>query len=67
MATDSEVHEFVNADSTEFYEYIVVADDSFDSVNVINQPSYIPYFISIIFAIGVLCGLFFGWVSSWKE
>ena len=72
MATNSEIDEqfdygFVDYDSSEFYEYIIGYDDSFDSVNVVNQPNYIPYFITIIFAIGFLCGLFFGWVSAWKE
>lgn len=67
MATDSEIHQFVNGDSSDFYEFIVLADDSFDSVNVINQPNYVPYYISIIFAIGFLAGLFWGWISSWKE
>ena len=57
MATNSEIEEhydygFVDSDSSEFYEYIVGYDDSFDSVNVVNQPNYIPYFITIIFAIG---------------
>ena len=65
MATDSEI-QFISQDSTDFYEYIVISDDSLDTVNVANIPSYVPYYISIIFAIGVLCGLFFGWVSSWK-
>lgn len=65
MATDSEI-QFISQDSTDFYEYIVIADDSLDTLNVANIPSYVPYYISIIFAIGVLCGLFFGWVSSWK-
>lgn len=65
-ATDSEIH-FISADSTEFYEYIVIADDALDTVNVSNIPSYIPYYISIIFALGIIAGLFFGWITSWKQ
>ena len=47
MATNSEIDEqfdygFVDYDSSEFYEYIIGYDDSFDSVNVVNQPNYIP-------------------------
>lgn len=65
-ATNSEIH-FISADSTDFYEYIVIADDSLDSVNIANIPSYVPYYISIIFALGIIAGLFFGWVSAWKQ
>ena len=41
MATNSEIEEhydygFVDSDSSEFYEYIVGYDDSFDSVNVVT-------------------------------
>lgn len=65
IATDSEVH-FISADSTEFYEYIVIADDGLDTINVANIPSYIPYYICIIVALGVISGLIFGYISSWK-
>lgn len=65
-ASDSEIH-FISADSTEFYEYIVIADDSLDTVNCANIPNYIPYYISIIFALGIIAGLFFGWITAWRQ
>lgn len=52
--------------SNPFYEYITIADPNLDSYNVMNIPNYVPYFLGIIFGIGILAGLFFAWVSSWK-
>lgn len=66
VATSSTV-QFNSADSSEYYEYIVLADDSLDTVNVANIPSYIPYYITIIFGLGILCGLLFGVISAWKR
>ncbi len=51
----------------DYYDYIQIADDTYDSVNVVNQPSYIPYYMCIIFALGIIGGLLFGYISSWKE
>lgn len=64
--TTSEIH-FNSGDSSDYYEYIVIADDGYDIVNVANIPNYVPYYISIIFAIGILSGLIFGWLSSWRR
>ena len=66
LSTNSEIPHFLSADSTEFYEYIVIADDTLETVNVANIPSYVPYYLTIIFGLGVIAGLFFGWVSSWR-
>lgn len=65
-ATQSEIHLY-SGDSSDFYEYIVIADDSLDTVNVANIPNYIPYYITIIFALGIVCGLIFGAISTWKD
>lgn len=69
VATDSEILEeytFSPAEGTELYNYITVPDNGVDTINVGNQPLYCDAFIVIIFGLGILCGLFFGWVSSWK-
>lgn len=69
VASDSEIFEemaFSPAEGTELYNYITVPDNGVDAINVGNQPSYCDAFIVIIFGLGILCGLFFGWVSSWK-
>lgn len=68
MATDSQLFEYDlnDLEGTEFYNYVSVPDNGIDSVNVANQVLYIEPFIVIIFALGVIAGLFFGWVSSWK-
>lgn len=63
----SSIVKFNSADSSEYYEYIVIADDSLETVNVANIPNYIPYYITIIFGIGILCGLIFGVISAWKH
>lgn len=66
-ATTSQINTgLVSADSSDFYEYIQVVDDGYDSVNVINQPSYVPYYISLIFAVGILSGIIWGYISAWK-
>lgn len=70
VATNSEIFEenaFSPADGTELYNYITVPDNGVDTLNVGNQPSYCDAFIVIIFALGILSGLFFGWVSSWRN
>lgn len=66
---DSEQNEYdsVPADSNPFYEYITIADPNLESYNVVNIPNYVPYFLGIIFGIGILSGLFFSWVSAWKQ
>ena len=69
VASDSEIFEdytFSTAEGTELYNYITVPDNGVDTLNVGNQPSYCDALIVIIFALGILSGLFFGWVSSWK-
>lgn len=66
VSTNS-VIKFNDADSSEYYEYIVLADDSLDTVNVANIPSYIPYYITMIFGLGIIAGLIFGVISSWKQ
>ena len=57
-------YSFQSADGNEFYEYIKIADPDLDTYNVSNIPNYVPYFLGIIFGIGILSGLFFAWVSS---
>lgn len=59
-------YDYSSSDSNPFYEYITIADPNLDSYNIVNIPNYVPYFLGIIFGIGVLAGLFFAWVSSWK-
>ena len=59
-------YETVPADSNPFYEYVSV-NPNYDSYNVVNLPNYVPYFLGIIFGIGILSGLFFAWVSAWKQ
>lgn len=65
--TEQNDHDFVPADSNPFYEYITIADPNLESYNVVNIPNYVPYFLGIIFGIGILSGLFFAWVSAWKQ
>lgn len=70
VASDSEIFEeyaFSPAEGTELYNYITVPDNGVDAINVANQASYCEAFIVIIFGLGILCGLFFGWVSSWRN
>ena len=70
VATDSEIFEeyaFSPAEGTELYNYVVVPDNGVEAINVGNQPSYCGALIVIIFALGILSGLFFGWVSSWRN
>ena len=69
-ATNSEIFEetsFAPSEGTELYQYIVVPDNGVDAFNVANQPSYCDALIVIIFGLGILCGLFFGWLSSWRN
>lgn len=69
IVSDSEQnsYDYAPADSNPFYEYISIADSNLESYNVVNIPNYVPYFLGLIFGIGVLAGLFFAWVSSWKQ
>lgn len=65
--TEQNSYDFVPADPNPFYEYISIADPNLESYNVVNLPNYVPYFLGIIFGIGILAGLFFSWVSAWKQ
>jgi len=65
--TEQNEYYSVSADSDPFYEYIKIADPNLDSYNVVNLPNYVPYFLGLIFAIGILSGMFFAWVSAWKQ
>lgn len=71
LASSSDVeaydYKFISQDSTDFYEYIQIADDSLETYNVANIPNYVPYFLGLIFALGIIAGLFWGWVSAWKQ
>ena len=65
--TEQNSYDYASVDSNSFYEYITIADPNLESYNVVNLPNYVPYFLGIIFGIGILSGLFFAWVSSWKN
>lgn len=69
MASDSEIEDISidSLDSTEIYSYVSVPDNGAETFNIANQVQYTESLMVLIFALGILSGLFFGWVSSWRN
>lgn len=64
-ASDSNV--YFEPEIEEYVAYVSVGDGQYDQIVAVdNIPDYSGALFSILFALGILAGMFFGRITSWR-
>ena len=66
LASDSELHLTNHTNDSDFDSWITLTGDVSEDSFSVDIPDYGSFFVVCLFGLGMLCGLFFAYLSRWE-
>ena len=66
IATSAELHFVNHSNNGDFDSWITLTGDVSEESFTVDVPDYGGFFVVCLFGLGMLCGLFFSYLSRWE-